>query len=48
MNPALALILIIAAVALWFLLSGLFKPIGNLIYRIGKDAIDIITEEENE
>lgn len=48
MNPALAVLLFIAIVAIWFLLSGLYRIIGNFIYRIGKDAIDEILEEDKE
>ena len=40
MNPALIIIIALAAVALWFLLSFLFRPIGRFIYRIWKDAND--------
>lgn len=48
MNPVLILLVIIGAVALWFLLSFLYKPIGKLITRIYKDAVDEINENEND
>lgn len=48
MNPALAVLLFIGIIAIWFLLSGLYKAIGNFIYKIGKDAIDVILEEDKE
>ena len=48
MNPALLILIIIFVVALWFLLSFLYKPIGKFIFRIGKDAIDEIMEDEEE
>lgn len=46
MNPAFAILIIVGLVALWFLLSWLYKPLGKFIYRIGKDAVDAMTEEE--
>ena len=33
--------------ALWFLLSFVFFPLGKIIYRIGKDAIDEMNREDN-
>ena len=47
MNPALIILIVIAAILLWFLLSFAFNPLGKLIYRIGKDAVDEINKEEN-
>ena len=46
MNPALTMLLTVGIIALWFLLSFTFKPLGKFIYRIGKDAVDIITEDD--
>lgn len=48
MNPALGLIVIVVCIAIWFLAAFLFKPIGKLVYRIGKDAIDEMKEENEE
>lgn len=48
MNPAFAILVILVCVAIWFLASALYKPIGKFIHRIGKDAIDELTEEEKE
>lgn len=48
MNPAFAILVVVGLVALWFLLSSIYKPLGKFIYRIGKDAVDAMTEEENE
>ena len=48
MNPAFIIIVILACIALWFLASALYKPIGKFIHKIGKDAIDELTEEEKE
>ena len=46
----LAILIIFAAVILWFLLSFLFKPIGKFFYRLYKEAMDeiVIYEEEEE
>lgn len=48
MNPALFILFVIGLIAIWFLLSWLYKPLGRFIYRIGKDAIDEIKEEDKE
>ena len=49
MNPAFYIIVIIICVAVWFLASSLYKPIGRFIGAIGKDAMDTMKdEEENE
>lgn len=45
MNPAFLVIVVIVCIAVWFLASSLYKPIGKFIGRIGKDAIDTIKEE---
>lgn len=42
----IALIVIFAAVMLWFLLSFLFKPVGKFFYRLYKDAMDEIENKE--
>lgn len=48
MNPAFILIVLIALVALWFLLSFAFRPLGKFIYRIWKDADDAMNKEDEE
>lgn len=48
MNPAFIILIILGAVALWFLLSFVFFPLGKFIYRIWKDAVDEINREESE
>ena len=48
MNPAFAILVILGCIAVWFLASALYKPIGRFIHRIGKDAIDELTEEDKE
>ena len=46
MNPAFILIVLIVLVALWFLLSFAFKPLGKLLHSIWKDAIDAMNVED--
>lgn len=46
MNPALGIIVILVCIALWFLASGLYKIIGKFIYKIGKDAIDEMMNDD--
>lgn len=48
MNPAFVLLVTIGLIALWFLLSFLYKPLGKFVYRIGKDAMDEINEVDEE
>lgn len=48
MNPAFIILVILAAVAVWFLLSFVFYPLGRFIYRIWKDAVDEMNREERE
>lgn len=48
MNPAFILLVLLGAVAVWFLLSFAFRPIGRFFYRIWKDAVDSINKEESE
>ena len=46
MNPVLILLVLLGAVALWFLLSFVFFPLGRIIYRFGKDALDEMERED--
>lgn len=46
MNSAFVLLVILAAVAMWFLLSFAFRPIGKFFYRIWKDAVDEINKND--
>ena len=48
MNPVLIILVILAAILLWFLLSFAFIPIGKFVSRIVKDAIDIMNKEITE
>lgn len=47
MNPAMGLIVIILCIAVWFLMSKLYKPIGGLIYKIGKNAINELKNKDD-
>lgn len=46
MNPAFLVIAVLILVALWFLLSALYKPIGMFLYRIFDDSRSEMKEEE--
>lgn len=46
MNPVFVFLVIAATVALWFLLSFAFRPIGRFFYRIWKDAVDEINKND--
>ena len=46
MNSAFVLLVILAEVAMWFLLSFAFRPIGKFFYRIWKDAVDEINKND--
>lgn len=46
MNPALILLVILGLIVLWFLLSFTFVPIGKLIYKIYRNAVDKLNKED--
>lgn len=48
MNPVFWLLVILAAIALWLLLSILFQPLGKYISKIFNDTVDIINDKEDE
>lgn len=48
MNPAFIILVIIICIAIWFLASALYKPIGKFIGKIGEDAINELKDEEQE
>lgn len=48
MNPAFIIIILIGAIALWFFLSGAFRPIGRIFHNLWSDAKDAMSEEEEE
>ncbi len=47
MNPVFIILVILGAILLWFLLSFVFIPLGKLVYKVVKDAIDIMNKDEN-
>lgn len=53
MNPVFILLVLLGVFLVWILSSFLYVGIGNLIYKIGKEAVDemnkgeIIDEKEN-
>ena len=48
MNPALIILVLIMTVVLWFLLSFVFYPLGKMVYRIYKDAIDEMNRKDED
>lgn len=46
MNPIFIFLVILSAIILWFLLSFLFRPIGNVIFGIWEDAVDEMNKNE--
>ena len=48
MNSAFIILVILGSILLWFLLSFVFIPLGKLVYKVVKDAIDIMNKEDNE
>lgn len=48
MNPVFFILVLLAAVLVWFLLSFVFFPLGKLAYRLYKDAMDEINREDKE
>lgn len=45
--PAFIMLIIIAAIILWFLCSFLYKPIGKIVGTIIRDAQETIKDKEN-
>ena len=48
MNPVFLLLIIIGAVALWFILTFAFIPLGNLIFKKWDKTIEVLNKENNE
>ena len=48
MNPAFIILVILGVILLWFLSSFVFIPIGKLVYKVVKDAIDIMNKDDIE
>ena len=46
MNPIMLLIVILIAVAIWFLLAFMYKPLGKIVYRIWNDVVNEIKNNE--
>lgn len=46
MNPFLIVLILIGAIALWFLSYFLYKPIGKMVKRIIDGSINAIKEED--
>ena len=46
MNIVFYLIIAITITILWFAMSFIFKPLGRFFYRLWKDAIDEMTNED--
>lgn len=42
------LLIVLAAVAMWFLLAFVFRPLGKFLYRIWKDAMNELKEDKDE
>lgn len=48
MNPVFYLLVVIAVVILWFLLSFIFYPLGKFLYRIFSDTLhELNRDDEN-
>ena len=45
---AFYLVVFLVLVTLFFLLAFIYKPLGKIVYKIFKDAMDEINEEEKE
>ena len=48
MNPAIILILLIAAVIGWFLSAGIYKAVGEHIKDVVDTAVEELADDEND
>lgn len=48
MNIAFYLLTVIAIIAFWFLLAFVFKPVGKFLYKVFKDAMNAMEDEDND
>lgn len=48
MNPVLIILIVLVLVAIWFLASFLYKPLGKLVHGIWKEAVDTMNENDEE
>lgn len=46
--PVFIILVLLVAIASWFLLSSLYRPIGRFVCRIWSDAKEQMLEEEPE
>lgn len=46
MNIVFYLLVIVIMVCLWFCLTFLFKPIGKVVKNVVQDAVDVMTEDD--
>jgi hypothetical protein len=44
---AFYVLVLLGVVALWFLLSFLFKPLGRFFYRLWSDTAEIMCEDDS-
>lgn len=47
MNPIFILLVLIAGVALWFILACLYKPIGAMFLKLWNNSMSKIDDKEN-
>lgn len=48
MNPALLIIILLICIAIWFMASGLYKPLGKWIGGIINDAFSAMKNDNEE
>lgn len=48
MNLVFYILCILGLVILWFCLTFLFKPIGKVVKNVVQDAVDTMTEEDED
>lgn len=48
MNPVFVILVILAAVLLWFILSFVFIPLGSLLYKMWRNTTDKLNKQEKE
>lgn len=46
MNPVFWLLIILVAVALWFLLAFVFYPLGRFLWRIASDTMEELNKDD--
>lgn len=48
MNIVFYLMVVMAIIALWFLLAFVFKPFGNFLYRLFEDAVNAMEDKKED